>query len=59
VLLVGGAYDRTRPPATVEPLVKVIPGARYTLIDSGHYMATQTPELVAKTIGDFLDKVNA
>jgi 3-oxoadipate enol-lactonase len=58
VLIVGGRYDGTRPPATVEPLVKVIPGARYTLIDSGHYMAAQTPELVAKTIGDFLDAMH-
>jgi 3-oxoadipate enol-lactonase len=59
VLLVGGSHDGTRPPAAVEPLVRVIPGARYALIDSGHYMAAQTPELVAKTIGDFLDKVKA
>jgi 3-oxoadipate enol-lactonase len=57
VLLIGGTYDRTRPPAAVEPLVNVIPGARYTRIDTGHYMAAQTPELVAKTIGDFLDAV--
>jgi 3-oxoadipate enol-lactonase len=59
VLLIGGNYDRTRPPAAVEPLLEVIPGARYALIDTGHYMAAQTPELVAKTIGEFLDTVKA
>jgi 3-oxoadipate enol-lactonase len=59
VLLVGGRYDRTRPPSAVEPLATIIPNARYALIDSGHYMAAQTPELLARTIGNFLDEVGA
>jgi 3-oxoadipate enol-lactonase len=58
VLVLGGKHDGTRPPAAVEPLVKVIPGARYALIETGHYMAAATPELVAKTIAEFLDAAN-
>ncbi len=59
VLVIGGSFDRTRPPATVEPVAHLIPGARYQLLETGHYMAAQTPELIATTIGDFLDEVGA
>jgi 3-oxoadipate enol-lactonase len=59
VLIIGGRFDRTRPPATVEPVAHLIPGARYQLLETGHYMAAQTPELIAATIGDFLDQVGA
>jgi 3-oxoadipate enol-lactonase len=55
VLIIGGRFDGTRPPAAVEPVARLIPGARYQLLDTGHYMAAQTPELIASAIGDFLD----
>lgn len=58
VLVIGGRHDGTRPPAMVEPVAGLIPGARYQLLDTGHYMAAQTPELVADAIGDFLDAVD-
>lgn len=59
VLVVGGSLDRVRPPALAEPVAKLIPGARYQAIESGHYMAVQTPELLASTIARFLDDVGA
>ena len=59
VLVLGGRLDRTRPPALVEPVAKLIPSARYQLLETSHYMAVQTPELLAAAIGDFLDKVAA
>jgi 3-oxoadipate enol-lactonase len=59
VLVLGGALDRVRPPALAEPVARAIPGARYALLQSGHYMAVETPELVATAIGDFLDQVGA
>ena len=34
-------------------------GARYTVIETGHYAPVQTPELYARTIGEFLDAVGA
>ncbi len=58
-LVVGGRLDRTRPPALAEPVARAIPGARYTVVESGHYMAVQTPELLAKTIAEFLDQTGA
>ena len=59
VLILAGAFDRTRPPSLVEPVARAIPGARYAVIESGHYAPVQTPELYARTIGDFLDSAGA
>ena len=56
VLVIGGKYDRTRPPATAEPVARAIPGAQFKILESGHYMSTQTPELVAAAIAEFLDQ---
>jgi 3-oxoadipate enol-lactonase len=57
VLVIAGALDRTRPPALVEPIARAVPGARYAVLQTGHYAAVQTPELLAVAIGDFLDDV--
>ena len=59
VLVIGGALDRVRPPALAEPVARAIPGARYTVLQTGHYMAVETPEVVAAAIGGFLDEVGA
>lgn len=53
-LVVGGGHDGLRPPASVEAIARVIPGARYRLLDTGHFMAVQTPEVVAAAIDEFL-----
>ncbi len=53
-LVVAGTQDRLRPPAVVEPVAKAISGARLVVLESGHFMATQTPVLVAEAIGEFL-----
>jgi 3-oxoadipate enol-lactonase len=59
VLVLGGSLDRVRPPAMVEPIAHAIPGARYQVLDTGHYMSVATPELVAAAIGAFLDSLGA
>jgi 3-oxoadipate enol-lactonase len=59
VLVIAGTLDRTRPPALVEPVARSIPGARYTVMETGHYAPIQTPELYARVIGEFLDAVGA
>ena len=59
VLVLGGRLDRTRPPALVEPVARLIPGARYQLLETSHYMAVATPELLAATTSDFLGEVGA
>jgi hypothetical protein len=40
-------------------VARAIPGARYTVIETGHYAPVQTPELYGRTIGEFLDAVGA
>ena len=55
-LLLAGVHDRLRPPALVEPIAAAIPGARFRALDSGHFMAVQTPGLVAEAIGGFLSE---
>jgi 3-oxoadipate enol-lactonase len=59
VLVIGGEYDRGRPPGVVEPVAKAIPGARFKVLPTGHYATLQTPELMAAEIEGFLDSVAA
>jgi len=59
VLVTAGTLDCTRPPHLVEPVAHAIPGARYAVLETGHYAPVQTPELYARTIGEFLDSVGA
>ena len=53
-LLLAGIHDKLRPPALVEPIAQAIPGARFQALDSGHFLAVQTPGLVAEAINAFL-----
>ena len=59
VLVIGGEFDRGRPPGVVEPIARGIPGAQFKVLPTGHYAGLQTPELVAGEIGAFLEKVGA
>jgi 3-oxoadipate enol-lactonase len=59
VLVTAGTFDRVRTPHLVEPVARAIPGARYAVFETGHYAPVQTPELYARTIGEFLDAVGA
>ena len=55
VLVLAGAHDLGRPPERVAPVAAAVPGAAYRVVESGHFMAIQTPELVASEIHRFLD----
>jgi 3-oxoadipate enol-lactonase len=59
VLVTAGTLDRARPAHLVEPVARSIPGARYALLETGHYAPVQTPELYARTVGEFLDAAGA
>jgi 3-oxoadipate enol-lactonase len=59
VLVIGGSLDRVRPPPLAEAVAKAIPGARYTELRTGHYMAVQTPDLISDCIDEFLKTVGA
>lgn len=53
-LVIAGTHDLARPPAVVAEVARAIPGARLQTIESGHFMAVQTPGLVADAILRFL-----
>jgi 3-oxoadipate enol-lactonase len=53
-LILAGEHDLTRPPAAVAPVAAAIPGATFRTIASGHFMALQTPDLLARHIADWL-----
>jgi 3-oxoadipate enol-lactonase len=53
-LVIGCTHDRLRPPASVEPISRQIPGADYLEINSGHFAAVQTPGLVSQAFHGFL-----
>ena len=53
-LVIGCTHDKLRPPASVEPLARQIPGAQYIQINSGHFAAIQTPGLMSQAIHQFM-----
>ena len=53
-LVIGGSLDRVRPPAMAQEVAKAIPDAHFIEIRTGHYMAVQTPDLIAGCIDEFL-----
>ena len=53
-LVIGGQFDKGRPPAYAEAVSKKIPGAKFKLLQSGHQMEVQTPDLVTAALTEFL-----
>lgn len=53
-LFLAGRHDGLRPPPTVEPLTKLVRGARFEALETAHFMSQQTPELVADRLSRFL-----
>ena len=55
-MVVAGRHDTVRPHAGTAELAKKIPGARFELVEAGHFMPTQGPELLIALLEDFLPK---
>ena len=53
-LVIGGQHDAQRPPEMAEKVAKTIPGAKYLLADTGHFMNLETPQLFTDTVVSFL-----
>lgn len=53
-LIIAGRHDGLRPPALVEPLAKLIRGARVEVLETAHFMSQQTPDLVSAAMLRFL-----
>jgi 3-oxoadipate enol-lactonase len=55
-MVVAGRHDTVRPHAGSAELAKKIPGARFELIEAGHFMPSQGPEPLLALLDDFLPK---
>ncbi len=55
-MVVAGRQDAVRPPAASEEIAGKIPGARFELIDAGHFMPTTGPAALLALLKDFLGK---
>ncbi len=55
-MVVAGRHDTVRPHAGSAELAKKIPGARFEVIEAGHFMPTQGPEPLLALLEDFLPK---
>jgi 3-oxoadipate enol-lactonase len=53
-MVVAGRHDTVRPHAGTAELAKRIPGARFELIEAGHFLPTQGPEPLLALLEDFL-----
>jgi 3-oxoadipate enol-lactonase len=52
-MVVAGRHDAVRPAAGSEEIAKKIPGARFELIDAGHFMPTTAPSALLGLLQDF------
>lgn len=55
-MVVAGRHDTVRPHAGSAELARKIPGARFEVIEAGHFMPTQGPEPLVALLEDFLPK---
>jgi len=51
---IAGVHDPLRTPAILKDLAARVPGARFSEINSGHFMHVQTPKLVADEVRAFV-----
>jgi 3-oxoadipate enol-lactonase len=55
-MVIAGRHDTVRPHAGTAELAKKIPGARFELIEAGHFMPTQGPDPLLALLEDFLPR---
>jgi len=53
-LVIAGSKDTVRPPNVTEGIARTIPGARYELIEAGHFMPTTAPAALLRLLREFL-----
>jgi 3-oxoadipate enol-lactonase len=55
-LVVAGAYDQLRTPAHLRTIASQIPEAQFEIIESGHYIPVQTPEIAVEMLSGLLGR---
>jgi len=59
VLVIAGSRDPNRTPQDIEVVMRPLATKRLVTIDSGHFMAVLTPELVAEKMRVFLSEIRS
>ena len=54
VLFTAGRHDSLRPPSAIEPMAKMIRGAEFLELNTGHFASIQTPGIMSQAIHYFL-----
>lgn len=54
VMVVAGRYDQVRPAKGSEDVASQIDGARFEILDGGHFLPTTAPDQLGKLIAEFL-----
>ncbi|TDR90376.1 alpha/beta fold hydrolase [Enterovirga rhinocerotis] len=57
-LFLAGRHDPLRPPEMIEPIARLVRGSRFEAVESGHFSATQTPDIVAGAIRAFVETLD-
>ncbi len=55
-LVIAGLHDRLRAPEEIESVARLIPNVCFEVLNTGHFMAVQTPQLVLDWALPFLSK---
>jgi aminoacrylate hydrolase len=56
VLVLVGKEDTCTPPYFSEELARVIPGAELEILDGGHFLSLESPDLFHARVRDFLER---
>jgi pimeloyl-ACP methyl ester carboxylesterase len=56
-MVIAGRQDYIRAVSVTEGIAKKIPGARFEMIDAGHFMPTTSPKPLLALLQDFWKKM--
>jgi pimeloyl-ACP methyl ester carboxylesterase len=56
-LVIAGRQDYIRAVSVTEGIAKKVPGARFEIIDAGHFMPTTSPKPLLALLQDFWKKM--
>jgi 3-oxoadipate enol-lactonase len=59
VLVLAGTLDSSRPVEMARAVAGMIPSGRLEILETGHFMAVQTPDLFAAAVRQFIGEVTA
>src|SRR5205814_6622317 len=56
-LVIAGIHDKRRSPEVIKLVADAIPGSEFVVVDSGHFMAIQHPDLLVEHALGFFERI--